>query len=166
MKNILLYLLIVILFISCRHNEIDIKGNWSVYNEEEGYSELYFDDTTVQIFWEIAGNIGFKDYSINNDSLFYYEYFVALIKTIDSETIEFVGEEETSIAKRIYGEIVKYDSTTMSSRIENNEEAFGILLDGFYRRKCEFIKNNEIPYEYYDQKCSKYEEDSIIQKEN
>jgi hypothetical protein len=130
----------MLLFISCNHKEINIKGNWSVYDEGEdfgfNYGELYFNDTTVQIFWEGAGNVGFKDYYIINDSLYYYDYFVAKISTIDSETVQFIGEDFTSIAKRIYGDVIKYDSTTMSSRFENGEEKFQVLIDGFNKRKC------------------------------
>jgi hypothetical protein len=171
MKQNILYLIsILLLFISCNQTEINMKGNWSVYEKgrEVGYNygELYFNDSTVQIFWESVGNIGFKDYNIINDSLFYYDYFVAIITPIDSETVKFIGEDFSSIAKRIHEQVIKYDSTTMSSRIEGTDEVFKILLDGFNRRKCAFIKDNNLPYEYFEQLCGCYEEDTIVTRKN
>lgn len=133
-RSHVLMVLIILVFFSCSKDRT-FNGNWGALDSNGNYSELYFSDSTIDIYEERGGLIPQQRFTTKDDSLFtnVFKYKFHFVNQ-DSLILEDTGFK--LYMKRIHGE---FTLDNYAARIQDQD-----YIDSFYERmyQCKGRRRN------------------------
>ncbi len=115
---------VLFLILACS-NPKNIEGNWEALDNQNEYSEVYFEEGNMRIFTDIAGFIPNQKYTINEDSLV-TNILSYHIKWINLDSVILSSNTTTFYLKRIKSGVKLSDYT--------DEQEEDVYRNDFYNR--------------------------------
>jgi len=122
--KIVVGIFILIIFNSCSQKH-ELSGDWGAIDSYGSYSELYFSDSTIEIYDELAGTLASQTYSIKDDSL---------VTNILSYRIDWINPDSLLLLSDSFSLNLKRIKTGFKLSDYRNEKQEDSYIKSFYKR--------------------------------
>jgi len=122
--KIVVSIFILIIFNLCSQKH-ELRGDWGAIDSYGNYSELFFSDSTIEIYDELAGSIASQTYSCKDDSLF---------TNILSYQMEWIKPDSLNLVSNSFSLKLKRIKKGFKLSEYNNEKQEDSYINSFYKR--------------------------------